>query len=142
MFLNALNIPGSGLAAERLRMDVVSQNLANVDTTGGAAGGTYRRKTVTFAERTQTTFDGYLDQEQNQPGGVQVTQIGQDPTPFKLEYDPTNASANAQGYVELPNVDTVTEMTDLMEASKSYSADVTAFNALKTIANTALQIGK
>lgn len=142
MFLNALNIPGSGLAAERLRMDIVSQNLANVDTTGAAAGATYRRKTVTFAERTQSTFDGYLDEEQNQPGGVQVTQIGEDPTPFKLEYDPTSAAANAQGYVQLPNVDTVTEMTDLMEASKSYSADVTAFNALKTIASTALQIGK
>lgn len=142
MFLNSLNIAGSGLTAQRLRMDVISQNLANVDTTNAGNGQPYRRKTVTLAERTQTTFSGYLDEEQNQPGGVEVAAIGEDPTDFKLEYDPTDPSANAQGYVQLPNVDTVTEMTDLMEASKSYSANITSFNALKDITNTALQIGK
>lgn len=141
MFLNGLNIAGSGLTAQRLRMDVISQNLSNVDTTKTANGGAYRRKTVTLQERTQTTFQGYLD-EQESPGGVQVSEIGEDPTDFKLKYDPTNADANAQGYVQLPNVDTVTEMTDLMESSKSYSADVTAFNAMKGMATTALQIGK
>jgi flagellar basal-body rod protein FlgC len=141
MFLNDLNISGSGLSAERLRMDIISQNLANVDTTKGANGQPYRRETVTFQERTQTTFDSYLDAEQG-PGGVEVSAISQDPSPLKLEYDPSNPDANAQGYVQLPNVDTVTEMSDLMEASKSYDADITAFNAIKDIANTALQIGK
>ena len=141
MFLNALNIAGSGLSAQRLRMDVISQNLANVDTTSDVNGQPYRRKTVTLQEITQPTFNSYLDEEQG-PGGVEVSQISDDPTPLKLQYDPSNPSANAQGYVELPNVDTVTEMTDLMEASKSYNADITAFNALKGIAATALQIGK
>lgn len=141
MFLNSLNIAGSGLTAQRLRMDIISQNLANVDTTKDASGGPYRRKTVTLQERTQTTFDSYLDEAQG-PGGVQVSSIGEDPSDFKLKYDPSNPDANAQGYVELPNVDTVTEMTDLMESSKSYQADITAFNAIKTMAVDALQINK
>ena len=143
MFLNALNIPGSGLTAERLRMDVISQNLANQDTTETAEGGPYRRKSVTFSEQTQSTFDGYLAGATGEgPGGVKVDSINEDDTDFKLSYDPTSPDANAQGYVELPNVDTVTEMTDLMETSRSYSADVTSFNALKGMAVTSLDIGK
>ena len=142
MFLNSLNISGSGLTAQRLRMDIISQNLANVDTTKGVNGQPYRRKTVTLSERTQNTFSNYLDTLEGQPGGVEVSAIGEDSTDFKLEYDPTNADANAQGYVLKPNVDTVTEMTDLLEASKSYSANITSFNALKNIAYTALSIGK
>jgi flagellar basal-body rod protein FlgC len=142
MFLNSLNISGSGLTAQRLRMDVISQNLSNVDTTNGANGEPYRRKTVTLSERTQDTFSGYLDKYENQPGGVEVSEIGEDPTDFKLKYDPSSPDADAQGYVRLPNVDTVTEMTDLMESSKSYSADIMAFNAMKGMAVTALEIGK
>jgi flagellar basal-body rod protein FlgC len=142
MFLNSLDIAGSGLTAQRLRMDIISQNLSNVDTTRDANGQTYRRKTVTLSERTQSTFSGYLDKVDGQPGGVEVSAIGEDPTDFKLKYDPSSPDANAQGYVQLPNVDTVTEMTDLMESSKAYSANVTSFNALKNIAVTALEIGK
>ena len=142
MFLNSLNIAGSGLTAQRLRIDVVSQNLANVDTTNGAGVDPYRRKTVTFEERTQTTFKGYLDKYTGQPGGVSVKSIGEDPTDFKLEFDPTNPVAAADGYVRLPNVDTVTEMTDLLESSKAYTANVTAFNTLKNISNGALNIGR
>lgn len=142
MFLNSLNIAGSGLTAQRLRMDVISQNLSNVDTTNGPNAEPYRRKTVVLGERTQTTFSGYLDKEMGQPGGVQVEEIGEDPTDFKLKYDPTNPDANEEGYVELPNVDTVTEMTDLMETSESYTANIASFNALKGIVTTALQIGK
>lgn len=142
MFLNSLNISGSGLTAQRLRMDVISQNLANVDTTNGPNGEPYRRKTVTLTERTHTTFSGYLDKLEGQPGGVEVSEIGEDPTDFKLKYDPGNPDADEQGYVHLPNVDTVTEMTDLMEASKSYSANIMAFNAVKGMAVTALEIGK
>lgn len=142
MFLNSLNIAGSALTAQRLRMDIISQNLSNVDTTNGADGEPYRRKTVRLSERTQDTFSGYLDKLEGQPGGVEVSEIGEDPTDFKLKYDPENPDANADGYVRLPNVDTVTEMTDLMEASKSYSANITSFNALKGMAVTALEIGK
>jgi flagellar basal-body rod protein FlgC len=141
LFLNALNIAGSGLTAQRLRMDVISQNLANADSTQTVNGEPYRRKTVTFQERTQTEFSGYLDSALA-PGGVQVSNIGEDPSEFKLKYDPSDPQANAAGYVLLPNVDTTTEMVDMMEASKSYQADITAFNALKGIAATALEIGK
>lgn len=142
MFLNSLNISGSALTAQRLRMDVISQNLSNVDTTNIGNGQPYRRKTVELTERMQTTFSGYLDEQTDSPGGVEVSSIGEDPSDFKLEYNPTDPDANAQGYVRLPNVDTVTEMTDLMEASKSYSANVTSFNAMKTLADKALEIGK
>jgi len=141
MFLNSLNIPGSGMTAQRLRMDIISQNLANQDTTAGANEKPYIRKSVTLQERTQQTFEDYLGSAESS-GGVQVASINEDTSDIKLEYDPNNANANAQGYVELPNVDTVTEMTDLMEASRSYQSNVTAFNALKGIALTALQIGK
>jgi flagellar basal-body rod protein FlgC len=142
MFLNSLNIAGSGLTAQRLRIDVVSQNLANVDTTNGAGVDPYRRRTVTLGERTQNTFEGYLNELSGQPGGVEVVSIGEDPTDFKLSYDPTNADADADGYVRLPNVDTVTEMTDLLESSKAYSANVTSFNAVKNMTTSALNIGK
>lgn len=141
MFLNSLNIPSSGLTAQRLRMDVISQNLANQDTTVGTDGEPYRRRTVTLQERTQPTFQGYLEQSQG-PGGVQVASVNEDPSDLKLVYDPADPSAGADGYVRYPNVDAVTEMTDLMEASRSYHADVTAFNALKGMAMTALDIGK
>lgn len=141
MFLNSLNIPGSGMTAQRLRMDIISQNLANADSTATVNGQPYRRKTVTFEERTQTTFQGFLDSSQG-PGGVQVSQIAEDPSDFKLSYDPSNPNANAQGYVLLPNVDTTTEMVDLLESTRSYQADVTAFNALKGMAASALEIAK
>ena len=141
MFLNSLNISGSGMTAQRLRMDVISQNLANQDTTVGAGGGPYRRKTVTFQEISQPTFAGYLGEGEG-PGGVQVSAINEDASDFRLEYDPSDPAADAAGYVRLPNVDAVTEMTDLMEASRSYETDVTAFNALKGMAVTALEIGK
>jgi flagellar basal-body rod protein FlgC len=141
MFLNSLNIPGSGMTAQRLRMDIISQNLANQDTTQGPNGQPYRRETVTFQERMQQTYaaDGTVEEG---PGGVQVSAINDDMSDFKLAYDPSDPNANAQGYVEMPNVDSVTEMTDMMEASKSYDADVQAFNSLKGIAVTALEIGK
>lgn len=143
MFLDALNIPGSGLTAQRLRMDVISQNLANQDTTATASGQPYQRKMVVFSERTQQTFDGYLAGATGEgPGGVQVDSVQPDTSDYKLSYDPSSPNADADGYVRLSNVDTVTEMTDLMESSRSYSADVTAFNALKGMATTSLDIGK
>ena len=142
MYLSSLNIPGSGMTAERLRMDIISQNLSNQDTTEGPNGQPYRRETVTLESMTQQSFDGVLGTAVNGPGGVEVTSINQDMSPFKLSYDPSDPNANAQGYVEMPNVDSVTEMTDMMEASESYNADVQAFNALKGIAVSALDIGK
>jgi flagellar basal-body rod protein FlgC len=142
MFLNSLNIAGSGLTAQRLRMDIISQNIANSETTG-ADGETYRRKTVTLTEISQPTFEGYLEGSSKEgPGGVAVTAIEEDQSDFKLKYDPTDPNANEQGYVALPNVDTVTEMTNLLAASKAYNADIAAFNAVKNMAISALEIGK
>ncbi|MDR3645594.1 MAG: flagellar basal body rod protein FlgC [Clostridia bacterium] len=140
MFLNSLNISGSGMTAQRLRMDIISQNLANEDTTNAANGQPYRRKEAVLQETTQTMYPGTGSTQG--PGGVEVAAIKEDASPFKLEYDPSSANANASGYVELPNVDTTTEMVDLMSSSRSYEADVTAFNAMKGMATTALDIGK
>lgn len=140
MFLNSLNISGSGMTAERLRMDVISQNLSNADTTRTSTGEAYRRKVVELTEiPQQQSADGST---LTSAGGVEVSAVKNDPSDFKLVYDPGSSDANAQGYVEEPNVSTVTEMTDLMSASRSYQADVTAFNALKGMAVSALDIGK
>lgn len=141
MFLQSLNISGSGMTAQRLRMDVISENLANADTTRTAAGGPYRRKVAVLQEDTQTSFDSVLGSV-TQPAGVKVAAIQDDNSAFKLSYDPSSPDANAAGYVELPNVDTTTEMVDLMSTSRSYEADVTSFNAMKEIAQTALSLGK
>lgn len=140
MFLNSLNISGSGMTAQRLRMDIISQNLANSDTTKTSSGTAYRRRVAELTEIPQEV--GADGSTLSSAGGVEVSSIKEDQSDFKLVYDPSNADANAQGYVEEPNVSTVTEMTDLMSASRSYQADVTAFNALKGMAVTALDIGK
>lgn len=141
MFLSSLNIAGSGMTAQRLCMDVISENLANQDTTVTAAGGPYRRKVAVLQEVPQPTFGQALDAAQS-PGGVEVKQVVEDNSAFKLSYDPENPAAGADGYVRLPNVDTTTEMVNLVQSSRSYEADVTAFNAIKDLALSALDIGK
>lgn len=141
MFLNSLNIPGSGMTAQRLRMDIITQNIANSETTKGADGQPYKRKTVTFEEKLQNEYTGLTD-EKTSVGGVQVSAINEDNSDFKLVYDPSNPDAGTDGYVRMPNVNIVTEMTDLMETSRSYESNVTAFNALKGMAVTALEIGR
>ena len=129
------------MTAQRLRMDIISQNLANEDTTKAANGQPYRRKITVLQEKSQTEFDQALGNVQA-PGGVEVSQVLEDTADFKLKYDPSSPDAGTDGYVRLPNVDTTTEMVDLMSASRSYQSDVTAFNALKGMALSALDIGK
>ncbi|MET0016993.1 flagellar basal body rod protein FlgC [Oscillibacter sp.] len=149
-FLSSMNIIGSGLTAEQLRLDVVSENITNMSTTRTEAGGAYRRKMVVFeaqdgrdsfrsimASRALASNAGY-----NAAGGVRVTEIAEDPSDLKLVYDPTHPDANANGYVEMPNVTLVKEVTDAMAATQAYSAGVTALNSLKTVVNQALEIGK
>jgi flagellar basal-body rod protein FlgC len=142
-FLKGMDISASALTAQRLRMDVISENIANANTTRTAAGGPYRRKVVTLSEKPADAFSAYLDDAQSaQAGnGVQAS-IGEDTSPFKLEYDPTNPDADADGYVSLPNVDETKEIIDMMSASRSYEANVTALNATKSMAMKALEIGK
>ncbi|MGE4484084.1 MAG: flagellar basal body rod protein FlgC [Oscillospiraceae bacterium] len=144
-FLSSLEISASGLTAQRLRMDVISENIANIDTTQTDAGEPYRRKYVVFKEKQadDTTFSAFMAgaDVKRAGGGVSVSSIGEDQSDFTLEYDPTNPDANADGYVEKPNVDLAQEMVDMISAYRSYEANVTAFNATKDMAVKALEIG-
>ena len=145
-FLNSMSVVGSGLTAQQLRLDVISENITNQNTTRTEAGGPYRRKVVTLQSQDDLTpFQQALVRARGgrtDKGGVAVTAIEEDPSDFKLVYDPTNPDANAQGYVEMPNVDLVKEIAVAMAASQAYSANVTAFNVLKQVAAKGLDIGK
>ncbi len=120
---DALQISATGMSAERLRMDVIAENLANANTTRGPNGQPYRRQEVILQEATPS-FSQVL-------GGVRVVGIASDPTPGRKVYDPGHPDADNQGYVTLPNVSPVTEMVDLITSSRGYEADVTAMNAAK-----------
>ena len=142
-FLSGMDISGSGLTAQRMRMDVISENIANVDTTRGPDGKPYTRKYVVLEERNGSFADVLKNSSGNKPeGGVMVSEIGNDTTPYQLVYDPTNPDANAEGYVEMPNVDITQEMVDMISAYRSYEANVTAFNAYKDMAVKSLEIGR
>jgi flagellar basal-body rod protein FlgC len=147
---SSMDISASALTAQRLRMDVISSNMANQDTTRSKMVNgkwqPYQREEVILEPKSSSSpFSSYLDSAINQSdasGGVQVTKIIKDPTPFKMEYDPQNPDANKNGYVQLPNVDPTKEMIDLMSTTRSYEANVTAFNANKDMMMKALDIGK
>ena len=137
---DALDISGSALSAERLRMDVTSENLANAQTTRGANGQPYQRKEVVLQEiggagsNFGATLAGIMGGgSSSTPGGVQVAGIVQDQNRGQLVYDPGHPDANAQGYVRMPNVEPVTEMTDLITESRSYEANVTAMQTAKSM---------
>ncbi|MGI8780597.1 MAG: flagellar basal body rod protein FlgC [Solirubrobacteraceae bacterium] len=133
---DALEVSASGLTAERLRMDVTAENLANAQTTRGADGQPYRRKEVVLAERQGAgSFGAALQGAMGatSPGGVEVAAIAQDQTPFAQVYDPGHPDADANGYVQMPNVDPVAEMVDLISAQRAYEANVTAMQAAKSI---------
>lgn len=140
----SFDISSSGLTAQRLRMDIISQNIANVNTTQTEDGTPYRRKTVQFSEKSNTTFEEILMTTQGLVGnGVKVTQVVEDTsTAMNMVYDPAHPDADENGYVTYPNVNVVTEMTNLIDASRSYEASVTAFNASKSMALKGLEIGK
>ena len=131
---SAFDVTASGLTAQRLRMDVISENVANANTTRTEDGTPYRRKIVTFQQKNpQQTFSQ----------GVKVRQIFEDTTTeMNMVYDPSHPDADENGYVTYPNVNIVTEMTDLIDASRSYEANSTAFNASKSMALKGLEIGQ
>lgn len=135
---DAIDVAGSGLAAERLRMDVTAGNLANAETTQGANGQPYRRREVVLQEAPVggQSFGSMLASASSSPAavsGVQVAGIVEDPSPPRQVYDPGNPAANAQGYVQMPNVNPVTEMVDLISSSRSYEANVTAMQSAKSM---------
>lgn len=142
----ALDTSASGMTAERLRTDIIAQNIANVNTTRDADGNVYRRKLVVFEEKQKNSFTDVLNSalgsRTNSSKGVKVSQIVEDESEGRMVYDPSHPDANDEGYVMYPNVNTVTEMTDLIDASRAFEANVTAFNATKSMALKALEIGK
>ncbi len=142
-FLSSLNISGSGLTASRLRMDVISENIANATTTETQNGGPYRRKEVVYESIDDSSSFSSIYQRQlsgSANKGVRVKEIAEDQSEFQSVYDPTNADADENGYVLMPNVDLVEETIDMMAASRAYEANLTAFNAMKSMAEKALQI--
>jgi flagellar basal-body rod protein FlgC len=151
-FFDAISIAASGLSAERTRMDVTSENLANADTTQGANGQPYQRQEVVL-QQIGGGFSAALSGAMGVPtgttqvngsaaGGVEVAGIVNDPTPDQDVYDPGNPSANAQGYVKMPNVNPVNEMVDMIDESRSYESDVTAMNTAKQMYEKTLDLLK
>lgn len=146
---NGMNITASALTAQRLRMDVISSNMANAESTRAklvdGEWQPYQRKSVVMQPK-GNSFSNFLQtasNSQNAGNGVKVTKIIEDTeTPNKLIYDPEHPDANEEGYVSMPNVDPLREMVDLMSTTRSYEANVTVFNASKAMMTKALEIGK
>ncbi|OEH91256.1 flagellar basal body rod protein FlgC [Bacillus solimangrovi] len=146
---HSLNTSASALTAQRFRMDVISSNLANADTTRAnfenGEWQPYRRKMVEFKPN-EGKFSNYLSvavgNSKSQGQGVKVSAVTEDEAAFKLVYNPSHPDANDEGYVQYPNVDPLQEMIDLMSATRSYEANVTALNASKNMLMKALEIGK
>lgn len=175
-FLSSLDIAGSGMTAQKRRLDVIAENITNRDTTRTAGGGPYRRKLSVFREirpqggygaslqrvqqdqgrysryfqstsQDQGEFSYYMrnavsSQNGGTKGGVMVTEVIEDESPLVPVYDPNHPDADENGYVMMPNVDATVEMVDAMAATRSYNANIAAFEAIKTIAKQALEIGK
>ena len=141
----SFDINASGMTAQRYRMDIISENIANDNTTRTEDGTPYRRKVVTFEEKgSHTPFAHVLNQARDKysGSGVKVTGVYEDTwTEMNKVYDPSHPDADENGYVTYPNVDTVTEMVNLIDASRSYEANATAFESSKSIAMQGLNIG-
>ncbi len=138
----AMDVSATGMTAQQVRSDIIAQNLANVNTTRDAKGKAYKRKTVVFEEKSFPTFDESLSFATGHTGkGVKVTQIVEDNSDGRMVYDPSHPDADEDGYVTYPNVNTVTEMTNMIDATRAYEANVTVLNSTKGMALKALEIG-
>lgn len=144
----AFNISASGMTAQQLRSDIIAQNIANVNTTRTEDGTPYRRKNVIFMEKSANgmqSFNSVLTAASKSIAGqgVKVTQIVEDEdTAMNMVYDPAHPDADENGYVTYPNVNVITEMTDLIDATRSYEANLTSFNATKSMLVKGLEVGK
>ena len=142
---DAFDINASGMTAQRFRMDTIAENIANVNTTRTEDGTPYRRKIVTFEEKQlNPAFSEVLNKAtQFQGNGVKVAKVSEDyETDLIMEYDPSHPDADENGYVSYPNVNTVTEMTNLIDSSRAYEANTTAFDSMKKMVQAGLSIGQ
>lgn len=139
----AMDMSATGMTAQQTRMDTIAGNIANVNTTRDKNGNVYKRKTVLFEEKSYPTFDESLSLANEHIGkGVKVTRIVEDESQGNMVYDPSHPDANEDGYVTYPNVNTVTEMTNMIDATRAYEANVTVLNSTKGMALKALNIGQ
>lgn len=149
-FLSSLDIPASGLTAQKKRLDIITENIVHRETTRTENGGPYRRKLAVFREilGKPGSFSSFLERARfrrfggNEYGGVMVSEVIEDNAPFIPVYDPGHPDADDNGYVMMPNVDNTVEMIDAMSATRSYSANIAALEAVKAMAAKALEIGR
>lgn len=143
--LTGMQASASGLTAQRFRLDVIANNIANVSTTRTSEGGAYRRRFVLFQPREAPSgplVPGYWQQPLGVPGrGVRVVSVREDDAPMRRVYDPEHPDADAEGYVDYPNVFIAREMVDMISATRAYEANATAISSAKDMAQRALQIG-
>ena len=143
-FFSSMRVSATGLDAQTKRMNTISSNIANAETTRAEGGGPYKRKDPVFAAQTDRESFGEVLQDKMDENvqGVQVTEIQEDERPARMVYNPQHPDANEQGYVAMPNVNTVEEMANMISAQRSYEANVTAMGAAKAMAQKALEIGR
>lgn len=141
---DAINISSSALTAEKTRIDIISKNIANANTTRATNGMPYRRQMVVFKESRENSFEDYLSNYYSKfnGNGVEIENIVEDESPFKMKYEPGHPDADENGYVMMPNVDVVVEMVDLIDAQRAYEANITAINTTKSMMMNALEIGR
>ena len=131
-FFNIMKLSATGLSAQRIRINVISSNLANANTTRGESGEPYRRKDVIFEQMLEGEFKN----------GVRVKKVIEDEKPFTLKYEPGHPDADEEGYVQYPNINPVEEMVNILEAQRSYESNLTVLNTAKQLALRALEIGR
>lgn len=140
-FFTSMDVSSSGMAAERTRMNLISSNIANANATRTQEGGPYRRKDPVFSAVPATGgFNSVLDRNAAGVKKVEVTQIREDQSSPRMQYDPTHPDADGQGYVALPNVNVIEEMVDMISATRAYEANVTAAQAAKSMAMKTLEL--
>ncbi len=134
---SSFDISSSGIYAQRVRLDVIANNIANAESTRTPEGGPYRRQNVSF----RAVYEDVVG-HQPVPAGVKVDQVIEDPTDFRMVYDPGHPDADSSGYVKMPNVNVVEEMVDMISATRAYEANVAAMNATKSMIASAIEIGR
>jgi flagellar basal-body rod protein FlgC len=138
-FLTSLEISGSGLTAQRKRMDIIASNLANIETTRSEGGGPYRRKMVLMSPRPSDDFDRVLNDKVE---GVQIDGVVEDQSPFRMVYNPSHPDADEDGNLQKPNVDLIVEMTNMLMARRAFEANLSAIKSTRQMAVKALEIGR